>query len=277
MKITYRTIISKPQVVAQAGTTDAARVTLRGYVNDYGFDLDSLAWDVRTFFFASRPHYKRLAYRDAIASCLGYDMNQEHDRTRLWNHVVNELNPKRRYGGPWRTGREDIPLDDLRSFAADLHLARADFSCPLSDDLLPATKLAIARTITFIRLLPPRNGRTRHELPDAEHLPQTISLCWGILRKHPHYRKKKTLNQHALDSIEHEAKESMWLRPHDIGELKRRLEMGEPDPALIFWFWPFVIFKHATRCRIESRAHRINNPCSVLWNHRLDRFAELWG
>ena len=277
MKLTFNSILGKQNVLRDAGSGEPARQALFGYCHSYGFDLDRLSWQARDFFYASQVHHARLAYRDAIARCLGLNMQRPDERKLLWEQTVEALNPYRRYGVEWKTGQTDMPLDSVRAFAAHLRLSRADFIAPsFSDEQIPSLRLAIARTVTYLRVFPPRmeNG-----LPDADVFPAELERCWKKLRRHPHYRNARPpdLNQHALDSVADEFQNTLWIKPEEVGQLKRALESDFREQALIFWFWPFAIFKYATLCKIVSRNHNVTNPLSSLWNIQQDGVAELWG
>ena len=276
MKLPFSPKLGKAKLLDEAGRTERARVDLHQYVHCYGHDLDTLSKQVRNFFVASQVHYNRLAYRDAIATCLGLDMRRPEHRDTLWDGAVEALNPRRADGDKWRTGQADIPLDDLRRYAAQLRLSRPDFEAPSLTDVLAPVRLGVTRTITYIRVMPSRGGKG--SFPDAEDVPEDLEWCWKMLRRHVHYRNSKPpdLNQHALDAVADHFKGRLWVEPHEIGRLKRGIENAVSEPALIFWFWPFVIFKHATLCRIESRNHKTTNPHGAIWNANQPGFVELW-
>jgi hypothetical protein len=192
--------------------------------------------------------------------------------------IGEEGNPYRADGIKWKNGQEDMPLEQLRDYAA-FCLSSGAFQEPVQGGLIPVTRLAIARTLTYIRVFPPKSEKkVRGELPDGVHIPEGIEGCWKELRRHPYYRNSNPadLNQHALDSIAGRYGERLWIEPHQIGELKRAIETAPFDPSLTFWFWPFVLFKYATRCKIQSSNHNTINKYRSLWNPAQRGNPEVW-
>lgn len=274
----FRPLLGKTKLLEQAGLTEAARIDLHKYVQFYGHELETLSEQVQQFFVASRVHYRRLDYMKGIADCLNLDLQHPKHRDILWETVAAALNPRREYGGQWRVGQADMELDDLRGYAANLRLSYPDFKVPLLTDMLAPTRMGIARTITYIRVRPPKDGMTT--FPDADHMPEELGQCWKELRRHPCHRNSKPpdLNQHALDSVASRFGDRLWIEPYEIGPLKCGIENATgDDTSLMFWFWPFVIFKHATRCKIVSRNRNTTNPHAVIWNSEQPGVAELWG
>ena len=276
MKLPYQQKLSNKDLLDQAGITDAAKSDLVRYLGYYGLDLDEFSDRVRDCLKNGMTHHDRLAFCDAIAECLGRNLRLPKDRDAFWKEVVEGGNPDRGYGVQWKTGLEDMPLDELNAYAA-FCLDDEKFKEPVLGGRTPITKLGIARSLVYIRVHPPKAEKRRGDLPDGNDLPEELEGCWKELRKHPHYRNSKppSLNQHALDSIA-DRYQKLWIEPHEIGRLKNAIEADPYDPSLNFWFWPFVLFKYATRCKIISRNQNTLNIYKSLWNPT-NRFArEVW-
>jgi hypothetical protein len=279
----------KKKVIEDAGISESARVILHKCVHLYGHDLAKIAERVRKMFELSEEHHDRLAYRDAIAKCIKLDMADPKDRDTLWEKMDEELNPGRKLGGGWITGEEDPEPKKLIAYMNSLYFNGYDIERPQLGDLQTARRMAISRTLVYIRALPPAwkiEASTRARLlglPDAEFFPEELENCWKEMQRHPHYRNpqppknpRHELNQHALDSIS-ERYSKLWIEPQDIGTVRSIFEPALSPSAPLFWFLPFVIFKYATRCKIESRNHNIKNPLALLWNKSAPGHEELWG
>ncbi len=277
MNLSFIPRLGKVKLLEQAGLTETARIDLNKYVFCYGHTLEVLTEQVQDFFTASQVHYRRLDYMNAIAECLGLDLQRSEHRDTLWRAVVDALNVRRKDGIAWKLGQADMPLDDLRRYAAQLRLSRPDFKAPPLTDMLAPIRLGIARTITYIRVKPPRDGKST--FPDVDDMPGELAQCWKELRRHPCYRHSRPpdLNQHALDTVADRFKDRLWLEPHKIGQLMLGIENAADDATMMFWYWPFTIFKHATRCKIISRNRKIKNPHAEIWNRNQPGFSELWG
>jgi hypothetical protein len=90
MPLPFKPQLGKEELLKEAGITDTAMIDLVKYIYQYGHDLNEFSARIRRFLFNGMTHFNRLAYRDAIAACLGLDMRREKDRDALWEQVVKE-------------------------------------------------------------------------------------------------------------------------------------------------------------------------------------------
>lgn len=252
---------------------------LKNYVNKYGYDFDKVVSQVRYNYIENYEHYERLIYKTAISSYLGIDPTSDVDAKEFWKRAVDATNPSRKDGVPWKLGQEDMPLKWLKSYAALLAVEGKVLKTALSEfEIMTNLKCSIARTIMFIRLLPPKPRAQVTELPDAKLIPGELAESWKLIRVHPSFQANRNsiMNQHALDSVSEKLRGVCWLDPGKIGELKQSIESQSRESEVPRLFWPFLLFKHATRDRISSRNHKTGNPTEKLWNPESDKFKELW-
>jgi hypothetical protein len=237
----------------------------------------------------SEIHYDRLAYREEIAKCLKLNMDDPKDRDNLWEGMDDVLNPKRSEGSGWSTGEYDPELYDITFYMKILRHQGLPIKMPPPTDMNAAQQMAISRTLAYIRVLPPEfkvakaPASSLAKLPDANHFPNELVNCWVKLQQHAHYRnpidpKKKPrheLNQHALDLVAEQFRERLWIEPHQIGSLRATFEPVISQAASMFWFWPFAIFKHATKSKIVSTTRNSKNNLSWIWDETPGH-DELW-
>lgn len=283
--------LDKRKLIENAGITEEARAAIQHYVGKYGHNLEDLSKRVREIFPLCQDHFDRLAYLNVITECLGIDINNPKQREDLWNKMREELNPRREYANGWSTGEYDPDLDYLIDYLELLVYNGKKVKKPVAVDLLESRRVAISRTLVYIRVLPPawtidktNKGRVK-DLPDAEHFPGELEECWMLLQRHPHYRNPKEppkkprheLNQHALDQVRERYGNRIWIEPNDIGTVRSIFEPTLLPTAPFLWFFPYVVFKYSTRCKIVSRSHSSTNPFTYIWNKSAPGHDILWG
>jgi hypothetical protein len=275
MNLLEKFTIGKKKLLNEVGTNTLANLTVETYLAKYGFDTYAFPTKVRDFFVESRHHRQRLAYRDAIAACLGLDMTKPRDRDTLWWKVATEQGLDRKMRINWNTGHVDPQLEQLDTYFPGFYDAHPNCKEPESGDILDPVRVGIARTLTYIRLFPPENPLC--ELPDAALIPTELTKCWDTLRRHVHYRRHRNLNQHALDSVRDPLPNRFWMENGAIGSLKLEIEGDPSDTVLPFWFWPWAIFKYATIKQLTtSNKTTVANPHRWIWNTRQNGRSDLW-
>lgn len=249
----------------QANT--ALRNQLAGYIHDRGIwmDLDAFAESIRHFFDESQIHHSRLAWRDAIGECLGLDMTSPRDRDALWRQIATERGCNRKTRIQWSSEEIDPPVEELRIYFRSL---RSNGRQPQLDDVIGPVRAGIARTLVYIRVFPP--AKAGADVTDAK--PESVKHCREQMRKHVHYRKRRNLNQHAVDSVRDEYRNTLWLEADTIGELKRQVENYPSDPMFATW----MLFKFATFTDVHSSNKPKANPYKWIWDDSHPRYADIW-
>jgi hypothetical protein len=282
--------LDKRKLIEDAGITEAARAAIQHYLGKYGHDLADLAVRTRAMFAMCAKHHERLAYLEVISKCLGLDMANPKDRDELWGRMREDLNPSRTEAGGWSTGEIDPHPDALVDYIEALSFKGFDIKKPAAGNFVEPRRMSISRTLVYLRVLPPnmhidKNNRSRlKELPDADQFPPELEECWMFLQRHPHYRNppspkkpRHELNQHALDLVRERFGTKLWIEPDDIGTVRSIFEPNLSPTAPLLWFFPYVIFKYATRCKIESPNQNQKNPLALIWNKDAPGHGRLWG
>ena len=266
--------------------------TVKVRLSKYGYDHYDAFRQVELFFSLSMVHYGRQLLGRAIADWYGLDLKLSAGRDELIERIIEMNNPYRGEYSEWRTGLEDIPLGVLQLCAAKLHLTESNFKPQIKPDLMDQTRFAIARTITFLRVLPPKSVRDATKLPDADSFPRELPDCWRFLKGHAYVRwdskrtkvdkngriiVKAALNQHALDSVNDRFGTSLCLEPAGIGPFKKLLLARSREPLVRHWFWPYMTFKWATEAKLVGTNRRTENPNAHLWNPACPGYPDLWG
>jgi hypothetical protein len=275
MNLLERLNISKRNLVKGAGTDTRANLTVETYLDMYGFRSYVFSEKVREFFIESRRHYHRVAYRNAMAQCLGLDMTKPSDRDQLWWQVASAQGLDRKMRIHWHTGRVDPQLEHVETYLPQFYDGHPHCKEPAPGDILSPVRMGIARAVTYIRVFPPENPIS--SLPDADMIPKELQDCWDTLRRHVHYRRHRNLNQHALDTVRDVFRDRLWMEDDEIGRWKVTMEGDRSTPALPFWFWPWAIFRYATLGNIQSSNKTTSkNPHRWIWNIRQNGQSDLW-
>jgi len=263
------------------------------YLSEYGIgNRDVFADRVRTFFDESQRHYDRVALRNAVAKSWKLNMNKRSGRDKLCRRVATERGLDRKVRLQWESGEVDARLDEIKLCL--YKIPDAGCKLPSFNDPIPPVRMGIARTLTYVRVLPPKvllhlpehvDMRAKsldvlRHLPEAGAIPEDeIVKCWKLLKDHEHFKSHKgELNQHALDEVRDRFRKSqfwnsLWIEPERVGDLKSEIET-EAYPRL--WLWPWIVFKYSTLANIQSTNRPARNPHRWIWNARHPRHAELW-
>lgn len=247
---------------------NAARAEIAFYLSGLGLNANEFMTGVRVFYEGAQIHYYRLAFRDAIAACLGLDMAKREGRSELWERMAEERVISRKTAGRWYSGESDPPLDKLMIYFSTL---RVDCQWP-HVERIEAVRTGIARTLTYIRVFPPQKPASKfNRNPD-----KVLTECWTMLRRHEYYwnEHRHDLNQDAVDQVGFNFNKALWIDADEIGEVKRQFEENptQADP----WFWPCVIFKYATFADIPSTSKRKTNPDGWIWDPADLRYHDVW-
>jgi hypothetical protein len=245
----------------ESGQDAWGRIELGKHLEPRGLDLDEFAAQIRDYLDASQDHYDRLAYRNALAACLGLDMAREKDRDKLWKMVADRQGISRKVRGQWLTGEIDPPPDAIKRTLFQLACPGVESKLAAALDLAAPVRMGIARTLTYIQVLPPTETANVDGLD--KHAPADLRKCWAMLRRHVHYRTpsrkpRRDLNQHALDCVQDTFGPRFWLEPNDIGNVMREVERGRKGEHP--WHWDFSIFKFATLADVFSTNRPKANP-----------------
>jgi hypothetical protein len=248
------------------------RIKLGKYLNERGLGLDEFCTEVRNIFVDSLHHYDRLAYRDALAECLG--LKSEKDRDTLWKTIASPQGISRKVRIQWEIGELDPPPEVLKRHLLRIVCPGLQSKLTAFLDLNAPVQMGIARTLVYIRVFPPydKGFQSGH--------PKEVQTCWDDLRRHAHYRlpKKKPrrdLNQHALDYVREKFGERFWIGPDEVGRVMREYERDRRGEHP--WYWEFSTFKFATFADIPSTNRPKANDLLWLWDDSCSRFNEIWG
>lgn len=257
---------------------EAASVGLRPYLEHYGLQLPDFADRLRRVFLESQWHYARLTYQAAVATHHCQTLSTAAGRNELWTRIGAETGTARVIQKHWRDGVADPPAEPLFAYLAKLAVITRDFDLPAVTDAISAVQLGIARTLTFIRVFPPRNP---HVGPyETDNTMQDLLACWRMLRAHTHYRstKRTRLNQHALDLVYEHYSPPLAIPTEVLGELKKLDDVNEDGdiyPGTLYW--PWLIFKFATTLKYTTDNFDGPNPYAWIWDVTNPLHRRIWG
>ena len=245
------------------------RVQIGRIVHEKGHDLDDSNEFVRRFFFESQINFYRNSCVELCAWSLGEELANDRAKADFWQKIGKDMGIDRRTRGKWGTGQEDVPIPILL-----VYFAKLGVSCPTDvfSDATECIRYAIARTLTSIRVFPPRRPAMDLALDAQNHI--KLNEPWRYLRRHPRYRNHGDLNQHAVDCVYRKFGPVVWVAASEVGAISRRIEneMEDTDPL----YWPYAIFKLATLGRIESSNKPKENPFAWIWDNKHPLYATLW-
>jgi hypothetical protein len=261
------------------------------YLYEYGIhNRDEFADRVRKTFDESLRHYDRVAFRNAIAECWSLNMDDPNSRDELYRRVARERGLDRKTGVKWKTGQVDPPPDELKLLLYEI--AHRGLRLPTLDDPTAPLRMGVARTLTYVRVLPAQQLRDLRDsaeihaqglnvlrrLPDANSVPADRMVeCWKMLKRHAHYRNHKgELNQHALDQVRDDFGDCLWIGPEGVGDLKFKIDTATFETESRLWLWPWAIFKYSTTENTHSTNSGARNPYRWIWSAQYTRYAELW-
>ena len=248
-------------------------------LSTHGHTLDTFADRVRICFVEAQCHHARIKYATAIATRTGLNMYVPSDRIALWEMLAREYVISRKEQARWASEGLDRPLNPVLTYANKVACTSPEVSLPRIDDSTEMVQSGIARTLTFIRVFPPK--LTAAPLDGAEHI-VVIKRCWEMLQDHPSYKCHKhwMLSQHALDLVQDdpEFRQHLWIDPTELGELKQWIEGNGNDvsarlrPMLFSW----LMFKYSTFLRIQNNNYQGPNPHNWIWDDALPSHCKLW-
>jgi hypothetical protein len=249
---------------------ESALPYIRKYVYyELGRDPVDFLKDVMRFYEESPLHYLRATLRDWIAAYLRetkndkLDMNLEGDRRKVWEEVACFLNVDKSTRSRWLDGSIDPPLDKIHLYLSTSECPRPKSELTEFEDKAALVRMAVARTLTYVRVFPP--GPSRARVP--RETPELLNRCWRAIVRHPHYRRSKSqnLNQHCLDRIKDRFKDDIYVGESTLGALKARMEDSPTTADTLFW--PWVIFKALTLGK---------SPHNRIWNAKFSLYSAIW-
>lgn len=176
---------------------DEAIFNIDEYLQHRGLNRKDFSQQVRDFFDENTDyHYGRLLYRDYIAECRGFNMTKVDDQDRLWYEVEDVR--IRKFRLKWKTrGLDDIPIGKVERFSKSLRHAHRNAKWP-TPIFYKKDMLAIARTLTYIRIFPPVESIYQKYLDSHSRLvlgpTPELSRCWNEIRSHPHWKKHQDIS-----------------------------------------------------------------------------------
>lgn len=215
-------------------------------------------------------HHERLAILNAIAE----DLTKQGQPTSLQtlegkNYCLRRcgklIKRENSYARRWERGEDDPAIEMLKLYRfADKENPESRSYGPSEAELIC---FAVARSLTYIRVMPPPNRSL------ARNEPKALEDCWALIEAHPYFTKKeknhkkralvKNINQHCLDMVIYNFgdQEDIVMKPERIPAFIRAIEAS--DKRLKVWDRPSDIFLETTK---------IMHPVPGLWES-----IELWG
>jgi hypothetical protein len=117
--------------------------------------------------------------------------------------------------------------------------------------------------------------------PSRGSIPAELEACWYELKKHPYYRKKGDLNQHALDLVHDVFGDQLWFKPDNVVSLRKDIVNAatrqDTDLEQLPWAWPSFIFYYATTENGPIDNHPAPNSHRWHWQPQHHLFKIIWG
>lgn len=246
---------------------ESSRAEIDAYLTVRHMGTDNFYKETCDFFVNAREHYRRLLLCERIASHLTpkADLSNKKDRNRVFR-TLGDANKV--HQSTWQTWANGAIDPDLSYFYLYHDSTKRLFDMPELFDTARATRFAIPRTLTFIRVFPwPKT-------PRSCRVPLEQKRAWRMIRSHPCNSGRTSRNvpitQAALDTIMSSSLGKSFTID-DIGLLKLKLEtcLDATNP----WLWPFAIFKYATFARLPDGSDNIHLP---IWARSSDDYHFIW-
>jgi hypothetical protein len=165
------------------------------------------------------------------------------------------------YEDNWSTGTWDI---DRKKIEACFNLTTIERPPPAPSRM--RWRYSIARTLTYIRVLPPHPS---HEALLKISDSNPVKNCWHLIRQHPHHLENQKINQHCMDEIYYKYCNNIdvAVKHESLGKIKSLIEAR--DLRIEGWHETWSLFKAITFgfLKIPSNTKHIwSNESEQLWD-----------
>jgi hypothetical protein len=271
-RLTSKSVFDGPELSrSESIQSPIAKATLSAVQS--GVTLKEYEDRIENMFHNSWIHTERMRMFEQIARAKNIDASSEEGRAEVWRAIARITNIDRKLTHQIIRGEADMKLDLLWLALSHYGLERSKIMAsafPSYDNTEEAIRFAIARCLTYIQILPPR------DLDDAPPVSQELRHCWRFVWTQPYYKLRKDLNQNGMDNVVNEFNKykTIVMTADRLGDLKYGMETN--DARVSNWTTAWTIFKYVAITDKKRYNKMSASALRFIFDTRTVRYAAIW-